>query len=607
MAETTLLENSLVLYKSRPARVVAVNEKVEIQLEGGNSKRVRPKDIVLLHSGPLKSLTELQPCQGELDETWELLNGTTTHLSELTELMFGDNTPVTTWAAWQLVAEGLYFRGTPEAIEVRTHEEVEQERATRMAKEAAQQTWSEFMGRVREGKILPEDRGQLGEVERLALGLNERSQVLRELNRPETPESAHHLLLKLGYWSETFNPYPLRLQVPLEAPAITLPLGLSQEARRDLTHLTALAIDDEGNQDPDDAISLDGDRIWVHVADVAALITPNSELDREARARGANLYLPDRIVPMLPDMLTDHLGLGLNELSPALSIGFSLTEEAELTDIEVVPSLLRVTRLSYTEAQRRLQEPPLAPLFALTQRFRARRQAAGAAQIELPEVNVRVEDGEVIIRPIARLDSRDLVTDAMLMAGEAAARFAHDRHLPVPFATQAPPDSREPVEGLAAMFAQRKLFKPTQMKIEPQPHAGLGLEVYTRCTSPLRRYSDLLVHQQLRAHLQGVEPLDSQQVSERVNVAEIAGSTVRKAERLSNTHWKLVHLLRQRKWRGKGTIVELRDRRATILIPELALEARVVLKEELPLDKEIEVTSTQVDLPELWTHFRVNQ
>ena len=72
------------------------------------------------------------------------------------------------------------------------------------------------------------------------------------------------------------------------------------EPRRDLTHLPAFAIDDEENQDPDDAVSLDGERLWVHVADVAALVAPDSEADLEARGRGANLYLPERIVNMLP-------------------------------------------------------------------------------------------------------------------------------------------------------------------------------------------------------------------------------------------------------------------------------------------------------------------
>ena len=123
----------------------------------------------------------------------------------------------------------------------------------------------------------------------------------------ENAENAHRMLLSLGYWQQEFNPYPRRLALPTENPDIAL-AELPSEQRRDLTGMPAFAIDDEESKDPDDAISLDGQRIWVHVADVAALVTPDSDLDLEARSRGANLYLPDAIHPMLPDVVTERLG-----------------------------------------------------------------------------------------------------------------------------------------------------------------------------------------------------------------------------------------------------------------------------------------------------------
>lgn len=80
------------------------------------------------------------------------------------------------------------------------------------------------------------------------------------------------------------NPHPRRLNMPATDPTVSFP-PLPDEPRLDLTHLPAFAIDDAGNQDPDDALSVDGDRIWVHVADVAALIQPDSPADLEARPR----------------------------------------------------------------------------------------------------------------------------------------------------------------------------------------------------------------------------------------------------------------------------------------------------------------------------------
>jgi exoribonuclease-2 len=389
-------------------------------------------------------------------------------------------------------------------------------------------------------------------------------------------------------------------------PDLPLP-DLPQEERLDLTHLGAYAIDDEGNQDPDDALSIDGDRIWVHVADVAALVASDTDLDRDARSRGSNQYLPERTVNMLPEAVTERLGLGLQPISPALSFGFRCSENGELDDLDIRPTLVRVERLTYKGVEQRMEEPPFARLDALAARFRARRRAQNAAAIELPEVSVRVRDGSVNIRPLPRLRSRAMVTDAMLMAGECAARFCLERDIPIPFATQPAPDKIEEPADLAAMYAYRRRFKPTRLVCEPEPHFGLGLALYTRATSPLRRYSDLLVHQQIRAWLGGAERLDGQQVAERVAEAETAAAAVRRAERLSNQHWKLVYLGANPQWKGEAVIVEKGEHKNVLLIPELALETRVRLRGAPELNARVLVSPREVDLPDLTCYFRVRE
>ena len=101
MQQNRPIPGSLVLYKVRPARVLSITDKIEIELEGAKVKRVRPKDVALLHPGPLSSLSELKVCNGEVEETWELLAGGDTDLPELAELIYGEYVPATAWAAWQ--------------------------------------------------------------------------------------------------------------------------------------------------------------------------------------------------------------------------------------------------------------------------------------------------------------------------------------------------------------------------------------------------------------------------------------------------------------------------------------------------------------------------
>ena len=604
MADAALCPNSLVLFKNRPARVLQAGDSLEIELENRKTLKVRPKDVALLHPGPLSDLADLRAEVGEVETAWELLAGGNTTLAELAELAYGAYTPPTAWLAWQLVAEGLHFGGTAAAIVAHTAEEVARKRAAREAKAAAEQAWSDFMERLRAGKLIAEDRRHLGEIEALALGKRTSSRALRELGRTQSPERAHALMCELGHWDVTVNPYPQRLEVDARVPQAALP-DLPDETRLDLTHLDAFAIDDEGSKDPDDALSWHDNRLWVHVADVAALAPPDSDVDLEARARGCNLYLPEGTVPMLPPAATHTLGLGLHETSPALSFGLEVNADGGVVKTEIVPSWVRVTRLTYGEVESRLEESPFKELMRLAELSQARRRAQDAVFIELPELKVQVENGHVSLQPLAPLKSRDLVAEAMLRAGEAAAQFALAHNIPLPFTTQAAPEAPQAVGGLAGMFALRRTLKRSVQTGEPSPHAGLGLAAYARATSPLRRYLDLVVHQQLRAYLRGGALLDSQQILARVGAAETVTYNRVQAERLSRRHWTLVYLLAHPDWRGDGVVVEKRGARTTVLIPDLGLEPVLTLRDNPDLNTVLPLALTGVSLPDLDPHFQV--
>ncbi len=600
--------HSLVLYKNRPARVSSVGKKLDIQTDDGQTFSVRAKDVTLLHPGPLASLAQLAPPVGDVQTAWELLAGSQTTLTELAELAFGAYTPQTAWATWQLLADGLLFSGAPEAITAHTPEQVAAMQQARAVKAAEQAAWQALLTRLQAGQYNEEDTPYLNEIASLARGQQGRSRVLRALGLSEEPEQAHAFLLKLGYWNEMVNPYPARMGIALTAPDAPLP-PLPEEARRDLTHLPALAIDDEGNQDPDDAIGWEGEafpngRLWVHVADVAALVPPDSAADLEARARGANLYLPEGTVHMLPPLATAQLGLGLAERSPALSFALALNAAGEVTLAEVVPSWVRVTRLTYAQAEARLADAPFVPLLAAAQAYTARRLASGAMDLNLPEVRVKVADGVVEIRPLANLRSREMVRNAMLMTGEAVARFALANGLPIPYTVQPPPLPADDLpEGLAGEFARRKLMQRSQQSSQPGPHAGLGLPLYVQCTSPLRRYLDLVAHQQLRAFLRGTGALNDAELLARVVAADAVSGSLRAAERLSIAHWTLVYLQQNADWVGEGVVVEQHGKRSTLLIPALAWDGEVYGGER-PLNSRLTVQCTEVNLPLREARFR---
>jgi exoribonuclease-2 len=594
-----LVKKALVIYKGKPALAEEKGDRLELTLEGGEKLKVRPKDVLFLHPGP--SRLELRVPEGEEEAAWELLEGQKVSLKELAELAFGAYTPEAAYGAYLLAQKGERFVLEGGEVRARTREELASWEEMKRRKEERERAFGEAVERIRQGRPSLEDRPLLAEVEALAYGERKESRLLKALGLPETPEAAHGLLLRLGLWRRE-NPHPRRLGLPLAPPDLPVP-PLPEEERVDLTHLPAFAIDDEGSQDPDDALYAErveeGFRLFVHVADVAALVGPGSLLDQEALRRGANLYLPEGTVPMLPLAVTEALGLGLKEVSPALTFELLVSPEGELLREDLYLSWVWVRRLSYREA---LEVEALAPMKVLAEAFLRKRLAQGALDIALPEVKVRVEGEEIRITPLPPYESRVWVREAMLLAGYAAAHLALREGLPFPFATQEAPSHRVEGEGLAAMWAQRKTLKRAQLKAVPAPHKGLGLPLYAQVTSPLRRYLDLVAHQQLRAWLKGERPLSQGEVLERVGAAEAVADLVREGERRSKLHWTLLYLM-EKGYEGPGILVERRGGQGVFLLPELGLSAQVALSGPLTLNAQVRLRFLEADLPALEARF----
>ncbi|MCD0171651.1 RNB domain-containing ribonuclease, partial [Deinococcus sp. 23YEL01] len=279
---------------------------------------------------------------------------------------------------------------------------------------------------------------QRTEIELLARGKQAKSRALRDLGLTETPEAAHALLLRAGLWDESRTPYADRLGATTQPVTLSVP-DFTDEPRLDLTHLDAYAIDDEGNRDPDDAVGIEAlsgglTRLWVHVADVAALVPADSALDLEARARGATLYLPDQTIGMLPDELVEKTGLGLHPTTPALSISLDLDADGNAEAVDVQLTTVRVTRLTYTQAQAALDanQEPFVTLARLARASRDLRVQEGALSIDLPEVRVKAGPDGALVTPLPKPEMRAVVQECMTLAGWGAAIYADDHAIPLP-------------------------------------------------------------------------------------------------------------------------------------------------------------------------------
>jgi exoribonuclease-2 len=599
-------EKSLVLYKNRPAVVTARDEKITITLEGGETVKVREKDIELLHPGPVakpEAVTSAAP-EGDVRGAWELLSGTTVPLKELAELAYGEWSAASAWASWLLVKDGLLFSGTPEAATARGEAEVAAEEAKRGEKARSAAERDAFLARLASNSVrLPDDAHLLQDVEALALGKTDKSRTMKDAGKGETPVDAHRLLLSVGYWTPEVNPYPSRFGKALASAREPIPPAPAEE-RLDLTGLRSFAIDNAWSSDPDDAVSLDGDVLWVHVADPAASVIAGSPADIEARGLGETLYLPEGSFRMLAEESLGHYALGLSETSPALSFKVALDADAAIAGVEIHRTTVRVERLTYGEADARAQEPALAPLFALADRLCARRIAAGAVTIELPETHMHVSGNDIAIDLIDRSRAADMVREFMLIAGAAAAKWAMRNLVPFPFVTQELGDlPAAPLPGLAGSYQLRRCMRPRRLQAAPGAHMGLGLAEYTQVTSPLRRYTDLVAHQQIRAFLQGKQPQTMDEVLERIAAGEAAAQAAVQAERASRSHWTMVHLARNKEAEWDAVAVDRRGNRTVALIPALGLETQISAKRELELNETFRVRVSSVKIPDLEATF----
>ena len=628
---------SLVLFKAQLALVSAFSEgRISIELESGETKKVREKDISLLHSGPVSRIPprreggDFETAHAMLASDGEGREPIPTTWKELAELVFGEFSPASAAACARKAVEGALFglsEDGPFALGLGEIDRVRRKAEEKLLEGARRSAFAAAMKEAfghKDGSR-PVSRQEfsryIADLESFALGSGERCPAASDAGIAETREAVHQALVDSGLWEPCFNPWPARSGCVLWPPKLDFPeseLPAFSAGRMDLRRLESFAIDNAWSNDPDDAIAIDGDTLWIHVADPAAFLAPDSSLDAEAISRGATLYIPEKVVPMLPPGAVARLGLGLEAESPALSFGVKLAGDGSPRETLITPSLVSVARLNYEEADALLASghPGLASLDAFARLRHERRLANGAVDIDLPEVSTKAGNGEIRFVSVQPTRSSEIVREMMLLAGEAAARWAYERKIPFTYSSQEAPQiprnlprSDEEAGALSLQYQRRKGMKASIVGTECLAHQGLGLSFYSQVTSPLRRYQDLLAHYQIRAFLAaedgvgasrsgGKAPdlLSPDEVSRRCILAAQGASSTRQAERDSRLHWIACFLSRNQDWKGEARVLDLRERDAWIIIPSLGLETSMRTKMRLSPDDIVQVKASRISI-----------
>ena len=597
--------NSLVAYKGKAARIAGQNtHKFELEFADGSTRKVREKDFRFIH--PEFTQVNDNCSQADIAVLDDFQEEVLT-LQEITEWLFDEYTAQSAWCTCLLVEDGLYFYWQKDKIYVRPNEQVVSIQAKRDAEILEAQTLAHCVDNIANNTFDEQDLPYIKEIEKVALNQSKHAKILAHIGVENTPEAAYKLLLKLKYFEQTFNPYPARHGIPND---LDIDTEMSEVERIDLTHLNSYAIDNAGSNDADDAISIDGDKIWIHIADVSCVVTPDSELDLYAQERASNLYLPDQILHMLPTSVTELCALGHSETSSALSVGFVLDGD-NINDIEVIHSTIKVANISYDDADKIIESnEDLAKLQTLVEQHKRYRDSNGSISLSLPRVDVRFKEGQVTISDQTSSPSRELVAELMIMAGRVIALFAQDNDIVMPYAVQDegefPQETLDNKDNLtmSESFAATKCFKRSATSTKPLLHYGLGLDAYLRVTSPLRRYFDLLAHQQLSSFILGEPTLEKERVKEIIGITNAAMPDVGKATRASNDHYKCLYLTQNPSWQGEGVVVDTRGDKALLMMPEIGMMTQIKFKTLPEKDEKVLLKVGSVDLVERLVNFK---
>lgn len=368
------------------------------------------------------------------------------------------------------------------------------------------------------------------------------------------------------------------------------PLG----EREDLRHLPIVAIDPADARDHDDAVwaapdddpsNPGGWRAIVAIADVSFYVRPGSLLDKEARRRGNSVYFPDRVVPMLPEILSaDVCSLKQGEDRAAMACHFRVSKHGKLSDWRFTRAVIRVAaNIAYEDAQAAIdalkakREPDtvapelareaLLPLWDCWAALSKARDAREPLDLDLPERRIVLDEkGRILsVAPRERLDAHRLIEDYMIAANVCAAKALEAKKAPVMYRIHEPPSREKLValkdylETFEVPFALGQVIRPatfnhvlkrigdsdfrpqvmeqvlrtqTQAYYGPANHGhfGLALGSYAHFTSPIRRYADLIVHRSLvSAYRLGEGGLSADDAANMERVGETISSLERRA------------------------------------------------------------------------------
>lgn len=329
------------------------------------------------------------------------------------------------------------------------------------------------------------------------------------------------------------------------------------EGRKDLTDMLTITIDPFDARDFDDAISLQREdgrwRLWVHIADVSNFVPAGGAIDEEAKKRATSVYLPDRVIPMIPEIISNHLAsLQPERMRLVKTVEIELLDDLTVTHTEVHnATILSNLRLNYEQVDQFVESPNAFPekwgqpvcdllsnMHTLAMKMRKARFKGGALSMDMPDIKLDLDKSGKVrgAYRVEHTESHQIIEEFMLAGNQAVATWLDDLGLNFLHRIHPPPDRRklrqlgsfvkdlgiesesiesrfeiqrvlDSVDGTpledAVNFAVLKSMNKAVYAPQTEGHYALDMEHYCHFTSPIRRYPDLTVHRLVQKLIEG--------------------------------------------------------------------------------------------------------
>ena len=365
---------------------------------------------------------------------------------------------------------------------------------------------------------------------------------------------------------------------------------------RDLTNLKTFIIDSNDPKEVDDAFSfelIEGNikKLWIHISNPCKLFLTDSEIDIEARRKSSSLYLINQYIPMLPTEIINEANLNQNKISDTISASIIFNEDGSINKYEIVEAKIKPKyQLIYEDAEEIIELAPkeeieIIEIKNLILKSIKYRETQGAIIFDTPGYKINIINDKVEINNVEKSISQQVVSELMILMGYVTSLYLFDNNIATPYRThKINCNAKEILERYKDSEIKYSILKQymgrSYITTKANKHESLGLSKYTQCTSPLRRYLDLIVQRQVFNNINNFELLNQNKINEIIEFTKAKQSENNNIYKNDKLNYLNIFFANDNKTSHKIIFIKWINNKKSIALvyfPEYSLELLIVL------------------------------